>query len=210
MKGLKGLLVTALAVLALTAGAVRAYNQHEVTTFNDLGCDDLILNGNDILDSGATTRITVGSTIQLNGKVGFGVDGTAETVTATSGNSECMGMQVYMGGAATAAEGSVLIATTTISSKVTVMVAPATSGRTDFVGVAAEAGAPGATINMCTDGFALVLATGTIIPGDIVRSTSTGAGYVGTGDTVTAGSVVGVSLGNVTAASPGLLKVRLK
>jgi hypothetical protein len=44
-----------------------AYNQYQVTRFGDLRCSDILLDGNDILDSNGTTRITVGSTIAITG-----------------------------------------------------------------------------------------------------------------------------------------------
>lgn len=62
------LLAAALAVLAVV-GHVSGFNQYVATKFNDVQVDDLKLNGNDILDSNATTRITVGATNAITGAV---------------------------------------------------------------------------------------------------------------------------------------------
>lgn len=68
-KATKGyILAAAFAVLALV-GHVSGFNQYVVTKFSDVQVEDLKLNGNDILDSAGTTRITVGATTTVTGTV---------------------------------------------------------------------------------------------------------------------------------------------
>lgn len=65
----KGNLLAAFFALAALVTTVSGYNQYVVTRFGDLRCTDILLDGNDILDSSGTTRISVGSTNAIVGNV---------------------------------------------------------------------------------------------------------------------------------------------
>lgn len=78
----KGIILAALFAVLAFVGGVTAYNQYVVTRFNDLRCTDILLDGNDILDSSGTTRITVGSTVAVTGNET--VSGTLVVTGATT------------------------------------------------------------------------------------------------------------------------------
>ncbi len=65
----KGYLLAGLIALLAIVGHVSGFNQYVVTKFNDVQVEDLKLNNNHILDSSATTRITVGSTNVITGNL---------------------------------------------------------------------------------------------------------------------------------------------
>lgn len=69
MKQTKGILLAAFFAVAAFVGGAVGYNQYVVTRFGDLRCTDILLDGNDILDSAGTTRITVGATNAVVGNV---------------------------------------------------------------------------------------------------------------------------------------------
>lgn len=63
----KGILLAAAFAVLAAIGHVSGFNQYVATRFGDVIVEDLKLNGNDILDSNGTTRITVGSTNAIVG-----------------------------------------------------------------------------------------------------------------------------------------------
>lgn len=67
----KSTLLYLLGVLLFTGmvGGLKAYNQYEATKWGDVEVDDIKLNGNDILDSNGTTRVSVGSTNTVTGNL---------------------------------------------------------------------------------------------------------------------------------------------
>lgn len=65
----KATLLAAFFAVAALVGTAVGYNQYQVTRFNDLRVTDLMLDGNDILDSSQTTRITVGATNAIVGNM---------------------------------------------------------------------------------------------------------------------------------------------
>lgn len=82
----KARLLAAFFAVAALVGTVVGYNQYQATRFGDVRVTDLMLDGNDILDSNQVTRITVGATNTVTGNLT--VTGTvapgAFTVTTSS------------------------------------------------------------------------------------------------------------------------------
>lgn len=65
----KGNLLAAFFAVVALVGVASGYNQYVATRFGDVRVTDILLDGNDILDSNGTTRITVGSTNAIVGNV---------------------------------------------------------------------------------------------------------------------------------------------
>lgn len=141
--------------------------------------------------------------------ISFGSPVTAVSSTTSSGSSQGMFFTAYLGGSTAALEGSVLIATTQVSGQgLTVVVAPAVSNQTNWVGVALAAVSTGSVVNIFDEGWALALTTGTVNPGDMLKTSSLSAGYLDATTTSTH-SIVGIALGAGTAAG-ATTKVRLR
>lgn len=101
MKRLKiSLLLLAIASLGLfvlnqAGGPVQAYTNAMATIFpGDVRVDDLKLNGNDIVDSSGTTRITVGSTTAITGALTVSGNLVVPTVDVTSTTPTVVGALV--------------------------------------------------------------------------------------------------------------------
>jgi hypothetical protein len=120
-------LAMALFLFDRSAVGVRAYNAAVSTVFpGDVQVDDLKLAGNDILDSGGTTRITTGATTTL----------TATTVAIT-GNATVSGTLAVTG--ATTQTGAQTFAAPVTFSSTTYAVVPATETITAAATITADA-----------------------------------------------------------------------
>lgn len=149
--------------------------------------------------------------IGIAGSIRQGLDGTAETVSTTSGNSQGVKVPVTLhADSAAVLEGSVLVAyfPSSASGSVEVGLGGATNDLTTVVGIAAEAGSAGDVIDMYVSGFVLARTTGTVVAGNTLVSTTAAAGYLAADATPTTGADVAVALSTGTAAG-GLTKVLL-
>lgn len=147
----------------------------------------------------------------IAGDVRLGKDGTAETTSTSSGNSQGIMIPVKIHADSSAVlEGSVLVANPPTSSggDVVVSLGAATNDLTTIVGIAAEAGSAGDVIDMYISGFVLARTTGTVVAGNTLVSTTASAGYLAADATPTTGADVAVALSTGTAAG-GLTKVLL-
>lgn len=117
----KSILLTALFCVAVAAGTVLGYNANKVTRVGDLRCTDILLDGNDILDSSGTTRITVGSTVAVTGNL------TVSGTFAPTGNTTVSSMTVTN----TLTAGNLTVATSTAprDSSATVGLTPTAAGQ---------------------------------------------------------------------------------
>ena len=86
---------------------------------------------------------------------------------------------------------------------------PATTDLTDWVGISEGAVAVSAIGYITVGGYALALTTGTVNRGDVLTSTGSAAGYLGSDTTPTTGADVAVALSSGTAAG-GLTIVRVR
>ena len=151
--------------------------------------------------------------LYTEGDINFGIIGTPfSTITAlttanTAGNSIGTKFPVFLTGANNAVEGSVVIASTTMSGQVTVAVSTGTA-QTSAIGIASAAGTSGNVISVYNSGYVLALTSGTVAAGDTLVTTVNGAGYL----TSSAGATTGVVAIAVTAGPAslnGLTKVKL-
>lgn len=92
----KSNLLAAFFAIAALVGTLGAYNQYVVTRFGDVRVTDILLDGNDILDSGGTARITVGSTNAITGNLtvsgSFTPSGAMVVYTSTAPRSATVGV----------------------------------------------------------------------------------------------------------------------
>lgn len=160
--------------------------------------------------SGNLTSLGTG-TQQLPGTVFQGTTGVVVSTLPVSGNSLGVYVPVTLaaGSANAAVEGSVLIASTSLTG-VTVVVSTG-AGQFSVVGIAQAAASTGAVVNMYTSGWVLALASGTVAAGDILMSsfTATGTGYLATNNSAVAYQGVAVAAGPNTSGSANLIKVKL-
>lgn len=157
-----------------------------------------------------TTGTSTASDYNTAGDIRLGVSGTAEPIAATSGNSQGIKIPVIIDDASAAVlEGSVLVVMApTADGKTRVTLGGASNDLTTVGGIAASAGAAGATIDMYISGFVVALTTGTVNPGNTLVTTTNAAGYLTGDSTPTTGADVGVALSTGTA-SGGLTRILL-
>lgn len=92
---LLGLISTGVFFLSQMDQSVIAYTNAIATIFpGDVRVDDLKLNGNDILDSGGTTRITVGATTAITGALTVSGNLVVPTVDVTATTPTVVGALV--------------------------------------------------------------------------------------------------------------------
>lgn len=135
---------------------------------------------------------------------------TGISTATSSGNSFGPKSYAYLGGGSDVSEGHPVIATTTVAGKgVTVMLAPATTDRTDVIGIAAADTTAGGTVPFYHSGaFCLAFTSGTVNAGDVVVTSATTSGYLYSDTTPTSGAGIAIALESGNAAG-GLTKVKL-
>ncbi len=132
------------------------------------------------------------------------------STATTSGNSVGRATKAYLAGTSAALEGSLVVATTPVAGYgLSVIVAPATTDLTNWVGVAKNAVSTGSIVDVYYSGFVLALTTGTVAVGDTLVSTSSASGYLTGDSTPTSGADVGVAVATGNSAG-GRTKIRLK
>jgi len=175
-------------------------------------------------DLGSTTlgfRTIYTNDIQLIGaasQINFGLATVAASTTTTSGNSQGSYYTAYLkdGGAGVgtiaAVEGSLICSTnasTNAGNFVTVAVCPPILDQTAWIGVAVTAASTGSVVNVYSSGWVLALTTGTVNAGDVLVTSGTVQGYLGSDTTPTTGADVGVAMGPGNA-NGGLTRIRLR
>lgn len=215
----KGILLSAFCAVVFLAGIVGAFNPTTWTDGKFTGSLE-VLSG--YLDSNGTTRLTLGSdnhfvgnTSMSGGQNSMGTVGTALSSLNTSGLSSGDLYYAYLAGTVNAVEGSVLVATTSVSNQISVIVAPATVGLTSVAGVASSAVSTGSVVGVYSSGgWAEALTTGTVVAGDQLATSSLSAGYLyapqsGTNSLLASTQTVAVALTAGTAAG-GRTRVRIR
>lgn len=221
-------LALGVASLSLVIGVVgprllkAAYDNNTATGSTNLRTGNLKITDTGIYDSNGTLRWTPGSANALvgnqsisGGQQSMGAVGTALSSLNTSGFSSGNLYYATLTGTVAAVEGSVLVATTSVSSAISVIVAPATAGLTNFVGCASAATSTGSVVGVYSAGsWALCLTTGTVVAGDQLAVSAITAGYLyapttGTNSLLSSTATVGVALTAGTAAG-ARARVRLK
>lgn len=179
----KGILLSAFFAVVFLAGIAGAFNPSTWTDGKFTGYLEVV---SGYLDSSGTTRLTLGSDNHFVGNVSstggqesMGTVGTALSSLNTSGFSAGNLYYAYLAGTVDALEGSVLVATTSVNSKISVIVAPATVGLTNFAGVASAATSTGSVVGVFSGGsWCLALTTGTVVAGDQLAVSALSAGYL--------------------------------
>lgn len=145
------------------------------------------------------------------GNIQFGSQTTAiSSATTTSGQGTVFTAFLASGAwAVAAAQGSVLIATTTQNNLITVAVAPALGNQSMVVGIATAAASTGTVVSAYCNGWPLALSTGAINPGDTLMTAANGAGYL-IATTYSTNPIVGIALQARPANTSGLIKIRLQ
>lgn len=215
----KGILLAAVvAVLGLGLKQSRAaYNDSTATGSTNLRTGNVKITDTGIYDSSGNLRYQPGSPDQFtSGQISMGATTAILSTATTSGFSAGHLFYAWLSAAsANAIEGSVLVATTPVAGKgVSVIVAPATVGLTNNVGVAAAAATAGAIIGVYSDGWVLALTTGTVVPGDQLATSSLSSGYLyapatGTNSLLASTATIAVALTTGNTAG-GRIRVRLK
>lgn len=152
-----------------------------------------------------------GKVTQLN-SLQFGDNEDSPTLpTATTGSQFSVKVPFYNGAAVSISTGMIVLSSTTNSTGIAYGTIGATLSTTTWIGVADGTVDSGSTGWMIVAGYANVLTTGTVIPGNLIVSTDSVAGYGGFiagANTVFEGAVVGKAVQTGTA-SGGLTLVRL-
>jgi len=166
------------------------------------------------------TELTVASSITItSGDIGFGSVSASLSTAPTVGNSSGLYFSAFLFGSNSAAEGSVLVATDTVSGEGFTVAVATGQNHFNYVGIAQEATSTGSIVNVYTSGMVLVLTTGTVTSGDILISSGTGSGlanhhpgYSGrvlAGTAVDSREIIGIAIGDGDATG-GLTKVRMR
>lgn len=202
---MKRFLKSALAVLALSASAAFVFGDAAPASIESYV-------GTGVNHNTPVYTLDYNGTQQQAGDLSLGMKNVAANTLPTLGDSTIQ-VPVYLStnSASAALQGSVIIATTPINGQVTGIVAPlnAVAGNTAVIGIADAAAATGTVFQLDIVGPSLVLGTGTITTGDLLVSTGTGAGYVGSNNSAAAGAIIGTALNSGTSAAPGLIEVLL-
>lgn len=135
---------------------------------------------------------------------------TAVSTSTTTGTSAGVRYPVYLGGSTNSVEGSVIVATNPVNLNKVAGMITASSDLTTFIGIAASVVSTGSVVNVYSSGYILALTSGAVSPGDLLVTTSAAAGYLWANNSASANTVVGTALNKGTAASPGLMKIKLK
>jgi len=144
------------------------------------------------------------------GDIQLGQNGLTPSTTADTYPG--MTVPVYNAYGASIPVGSVMIASTTSNILSGYGSIAAAASTTTVIGIAYETIASGAVGDMKISGYALVLTTGPVYPGDVLVSTnplSGAVGYAGADASPTTGSDIGVAMSAGTAAG-GLTLIRLR
>lgn len=195
----KGNLLAGLLAVVAFVGTLFALNP---TVFTDLKATNAQFT-NLYDNSGPTVRWFPGSRNIFNGALAFGDSATTSSITlptTTTGSSFALQVPVYNPTASTIPQGTALISSNTGAGYVNV--APATIDVTNVIGVAAAditATSKGFMVSRGC-GYAIVLTTGTVAVGDVLITSGTVAGRLGTDNTPTTGADVAVAM---TAGSAG-------
>lgn len=146
--------------------------------------------------------------LNLANASGYTITSTTSFLSAGVGS---LSEYFYLSGSTTAFVGSVLIATSPVNGKMAVAVSPnsGTADLTSVIGVALAQASTGTVVNVATNGFALVLTTGTVNPGNVLTSTSTAYGYLAASTSTIWGADFGVALSTGNAAG-GLTLIKIR
>jgi hypothetical protein len=155
-------------------------------------------------------------TLTTNGSIQLGSDEDSPTaITFENVNDHQMRVPITNKSGATMLKGTVITSSTTAGTQAGWGSQVATLATTTVLGVAAENISNGSVGYMAVNGYALVLTTGTVVPGNILVSTagteSAGAaGYAGvTTGTEVVGTNIGTAISSGTAAG-GLTIIKLR
>ncbi len=148
------------------------------------------------------------SGVTFTGAVNYGSSSVAITTATTSGNSIGDRSTALLMGANAAIEGSVLIASTTVTGTSMTVAVSTGSTHPQVVGVATAAASTGTLVNFYTNGFVLALTSGTVAAGDILVTTVNGTGYLAAGNSANALYEVGIA-GTAGTTAGGLTKILL-
>lgn len=188
----------------------------KIYTSNDGTPQDLVPGANNVNAVG-TSAIGI-STANVN-MIRF-----VGAISSTTVSAQTFGL-LYTGflvaGTSAAVEGSVLCSTNqTVGQGITLAVCGSLqgsggtpAGNLAYTGVAAAAASTGAAVNFYAYGIVNVLSTGTILPGDLLVTSTMSAGYVQTvTSTAISSNTIGIALANASLGGSGgnLVKVKLR
>lgn len=167
------------------------------------------------LAPGSTSQVWLlqqSGAVTQTGALKFGNNEDAVTTLPTTTTADSFGVKVPFvnTGSGTTSRGQLILAnstSTTVGAGQTGIVLSTTS----WIGVCDGAYTAGSKGWMTIDGYAAILTSGTVSPGDLITSTDTVTGYSGRiagGTSVLEGSVVGKAVSVGTAAG-GLTVIRL-
>ena len=197
-----------LAVLlsVVCVGVLTAATAQYVTNLGILQLDQ-----NEIRDSSGTSRIfLISSRLINNGPFAHGDSSTTSSITlptTTTGASFSHQVPVYNPTASTLPQGTALISSNTGAGYVNIT--GTTIDLTGVIGVAAAdiaATSKGWMIPV-GGGYAIVLTTGTVAVGDVLVTSGTVAGRLGTDNTPTTGAEVAVAMTAGVAAGSSILAI---
>ncbi len=197
----------------LASGDRSAYYRWKATTMTAGGFVATIADNDDFVSEsknrkGKSTFQLYDETVRIYANEN--VYGLLLSTLTTSGNSTGKTIQAYLAGSTNAVEGNLMVAThPAVGYGLAVVVAPAVTDLTSFLGIAKAATSTGSLVDVYYSGFVLALTTGTVLPGDTLVSTTSAFGYLTGDSTPTSGAAVGVALSSGTA-SGGLTKIKLK
>ena len=91
MKNMKAYLLAALFAVVASVGVISGYNTYQATKLHDTEVNDIKLNGNDILDSTGTIRITVGEYNVISGNMSVSSNTTLSGLLTVSSSTVITG-----------------------------------------------------------------------------------------------------------------------
>jgi hypothetical protein len=156
-------------------------------------------------------NLTAQGYVNTLGNIVSGPVGVSQS-TATSTSNTAQTFAVFISSLSSLAplKGMVIVSTTPIAGQgISGVTGSATNTLTTFIGVADVASATNTVVNVDYGGIAVALTTGTVNPGDLLVTTNTAAGYLGTNNSASAGQIVARALSS-GISSGGLTRVLLR